>query len=41
LHNLVVNHETNLLNLISLWLDTNYQIKTKELLCFQKFYTTI
>ena len=31
MHNLAVNDEMNLLSLISLWLDTNDQIKTKVL----------
>jgi hypothetical protein len=31
LHSLVGNYETNILSLISLWSNTNYQIKTKVL----------
>ena len=31
LHSLPENHETNLLNLVILWLDNVYQIKTKVL----------
>ena len=30
MHSLVVNDETNLLRLITLWLDNNYQIKSKR-----------